>query len=127
MGLERSGAVGGDGLAVAGMANTQEQMSSNLGVQFFTQPLLVKNMPTLRALLSPVVNPNGITVDLQITIRAANGPNILDWRTVQSVVLGPGAPNTLLQFTFPADFFRVGITPAAAVLHTWDVLFGCSI
>jgi hypothetical protein len=127
MGLERASAVGGDGLGVSGVATLEETVNTTvLAPTIFTQPLLVKNMPSLRVLFTPRLNPGGALAVIQISQRPGNVPGTQGWLTVQSLVIGGIAP-VLVEFKFPADFMRVGYAPATAVAHSFDIALGCSI
>jgi|TARA_R110002060_G_scaffold57045_3_gene67345 hypothetical protein len=127
MGLERASAVGGDGIGVSGVATLEQNVATAaIAPNIFTQPLLVKNMPSLRVLFTPILNPVGATAVIQIAQRAGNVPGTQRWHTVQSVVIGGVAP-ILVEFKFPADFMRVGYAPAAAVATSIDIVLGCSI
>jgi len=126
MGLERASAVGGDGIGVSGVATLEEQVSTALIANVFSQPLLVKNMPSLRVLFSPTVNPAGSTGVIQISQRGANAAGQPRWHTIQQVVIGGLAP-VFVEFKFPADFMRVGFQPGAAVATSMDLILGCSI
>jgi hypothetical protein len=125
MGLERASTIGGDGLGVSGMANLEVTITEAGGLQVFTDPLLVKNMPSLRVLFSPLANA-GSTGIIQIAQRAANAAGQLSFLTVQSVVIG-GLNPVLVEFKFPTDFMRVGILPGGAVPTSITVTMGCSI
>ncbi len=127
MGLERASTVGGDGIGVSGFATIEQQINSAVVAPIsFTQPLLVKNMPALRVLFSPVLNPAGSLGTIQIGIRGGNAAGAILWHTVQTVAIGGVAP-ILVEFKFPADFMRAGYAPAAAVATQIDVLLGCSV
>tara|TARA_R110002060_G_scaffold52361_2_gene63266 strand:+ start:176 stop:553 length:378 start_codon:yes stop_codon:yes gene_type:complete len=125
MGLERTSTIGGDGVGVSGIANLETTLTEAGGNPVFTNPLLVKNMPSLRVLFSPLAN-LGSTAVIQIAQRGANAAGSLNWLTVQTVVLG-GLTPVLIEFKFPTDFMRVGITPNAAVLTQVTTTLGCSI
>ena len=125
MGLERASTIGGDGIGVAGMANLEQQVTSTNQVQTFSTGLLVKNMPHLAFLFSPVANPAGITAVIQIAQRGANAPGSQAWVTLQTVVIGALAP-TVVNIDFPTDFVRVGITGGNNAAHTVLAVIGCN-
>ena len=125
MGLERASTIGGDGVGVSGIANIEVTLSEAGGLQVFTNPLLVKNMPSLRVLFSPLAN-LGSTGIIQIGQRGANAAGTINWLTVQTVVIG-GLNPLLVEFKFPTDFLRVGIQPAGAVPTSIITTLGCSI
>jgi hypothetical protein len=125
MGLERTSTIGGDGVGVSGIANLEVTLTEAGGNQIFTNPLLVKNMPSLRVLFSPLAN-LGTTAVIQIGQRGANAAGTINWLTIQTVVLG-GLNPVLVEFKFPTDFMRVGIQPNAPVLTQITTVMGCSI
>jgi hypothetical protein len=125
MGLERTSTIGGDGVGVSGIANIEVTLNEAGGALVFTDPLLVKNMPSLRVLFNPLAN-LGSTGVIQIAQRGANAAGTLNWLTVQTVVIGGLNPVTV-EFKFPTDFLRVGIQPAGAVATSIITTLGCSI
>ena len=127
MGLERASTIGGDGVGVSGFATISEQVNNAaLAPAQFTQPLLVKNMPSLRVVFLPILNPAGSLGTVQIGIRGGNGAGIIRWHTIQTVGIGGIAP-VVVELKFPADFLRAGYAPGAAVVTQMDILLGCSI
>lgn len=127
MGLERAGGVGGDGLGVSGVATLQDDLNSPAGANVTGTGLFVKNMPTLRICFIPVLG-NGASIAIQIGIRGGNAIGIVDFQTVETIIVGPGpgAP-VWWERRFPADFLRVVVTPAAAVNTTIRTLIGSGV
>ena len=123
MGLERASTIGGDGIGVAGFATSQESITSSNQNQTFGTPLLVKNLPKIDILFSPVANPAGATGFIQIAQRQAANPGQLQFITIQQVVLGTLAP-VVVEFDFPTVFVRVGIQGSTNPDHTFTVVIG---
>ncbi len=127
MGLERAGGVGGDGLGVAGVATIQEDLADAGGATQTGTQLFSKNMPDLRVIAIPASG-NGATIAVQIAVRGdVNAAGQLDFRTIDTFVVGPG-PGAPVSFEtrFPASFFRVTMTPAAAVATSVTTILGCA-
>lgn len=129
MGLERAGGVGGDGLGVAGVATLQYDLASvaPATATVIGNALFSKNMPDLRVIAIPAAGA-GATIAVQIAVRGdANAAATPDFRTIETFLVGPG-PGAPVSFEtrFPATFFRVTMTPAAAVNTTVGFIIGCA-
>tara|TARA_R110002060_G_scaffold20887_1_gene28432 strand:- start:82 stop:468 length:387 start_codon:yes stop_codon:yes gene_type:complete len=128
MGLERAGGVGGDGIGVSGVATLDQTLADNGGATQNGTPLFCKNMPSLSVIAIPTTGA-GATILIQVSVRGdANVAATPQFVTIDTIVVaaGPG-PAVLYERRFPANFFRVVMTPAAAVPTAVQIILGSAI